>query len=305
MSSGRQPARRYKGNTNSKGGSTVTTAPPVRRRLVGGALRRYRENLGYTLDDAARILECDRSKISRIETGQRGIRGKELRELLTEYGVSDEQQKILTTLANPRGALSRQLDYADAFPGAWQDYLILEAAATRISAYEPQRIPALLQTPAYARELAEVDPSLEDGDARDRAVAAVLARQRAILGERKPDIHVIIGEAALRQEVGGPEVMHGQLGLLAGISGDSGAVTVQVLPFSSGAHAACGVGSLAMLQFDEVPGLGIVHLGGASGGVCLESQTDLAVHARVFEQLRTFALSPAQSALLLRGQPHA
>jgi transcriptional regulator with XRE-family HTH domain len=279
----------------------VITAPPVRRRLVGGALRRYRENLGYTLDDAARILECDRSKISRIETGQRGIRGKELRELLAEYGVSDEQQKILVGLANPRGALGRHLEYADALPGAWQDYLILEAAATKISAYEPQRIPALLQTAAYARELAEADPGLADNDARERAVAAVLARQKAILGERKPEIHVIIGEAAMRQEVGGPDVMEEQFGVLAGISGDSGRVTVQILPFSSGAHAAAGVGSLAMLQFDDVPGLGIVHLGGASGGVCLESQADLAVHARVFEQLRAFALSPAQSALLLRG----
>jgi transcriptional regulator with XRE-family HTH domain len=283
----------------------VITAPPVRRRLVGGALRRYRENLGYTLDDAARILECDRSKISRIETGQRGIRGKELRELLAEYGIGDDQQKILLALAARRDPSGWHHTYADAFPGAWQDYLILEAAATRISAYEPQRIPALLQTQAYARELAEADPGLEDGDARHRAVAAVLARQRAILGERKPDIHLIIGEAALRQEVGGPEVMEGQLGLLAGISGDSGAVTVQILPFSSGAHAAAGTGSLAMLGFDEVPGLGIVHLGGASGGVCLESQADLAVHARVFEQLRAFALSPAQSALLLRGQPRA
>ena len=74
-------------------------------------------------------------------------------------------------------------------PGAWQDYLILEAFATKISAYEPQRIPALLQTPAYARELAEADPGLVGGDARDSAVAAVLARQKAILGERKPDIH--------------------------------------------------------------------------------------------------------------------
>ena len=279
----------------------MITAPPVRRRLVGGALRRYRENLGYTLDDAARILECDRSKISRIETGQRGIRGKELRELLAEYGIGDEQQKTLTALAAPRGAPGWHRDYADVLPGAWQDYLILEASATKISAYEPQRIPALLQTPAYARELAEADPGLADSDARERAVAAVLARQKAILGERKPDIHVIIGEAALHQEVGGRDVMEGQLGLLAGISGDSGTVTVQVLPFSSGAHAAAGVGSLAMLGFDQVPGLGVVHLGGASGGVCLESQADLAIHARVLEQLRTFALSPAQSALLLRG----
>jgi transcriptional regulator with XRE-family HTH domain len=265
---------------------------------VGAALRRYRENLGYTLDDAARTLECDRSKISRIETGQRGIRGKELRELLAEYGIGDEQQKILVALAARRDPFGWHHTYADVLPGAWQDYLILEAFATRISAYEPQRIPALLQTPAYAQELAEADPGLADGGARDRAVAAVLARQKAILGERKPDIYLIIGEAALCQEVGGPAVMEGQLGLLAGVSG---AVTVQILPFSSGAHAAAGVGSLAMLGFDQVPGLGVVHLGGASGGVCLESQADLALHARVFEQLRTFALSPAQSALLLRG----
>jgi transcriptional regulator with XRE-family HTH domain len=59
----------------------------VRRRLLGNALREYRESLGFNLDEAATILECDRSKVSRIETGERGIRGEELRELLTEYGV--------------------------------------------------------------------------------------------------------------------------------------------------------------------------------------------------------------------------
>ena len=65
----------------------MTGNPPARRRLLGTALREYRESLGYNLEEAARILECDRSKISRIETGERGIRAKELRELLTEYGV--------------------------------------------------------------------------------------------------------------------------------------------------------------------------------------------------------------------------
>jgi transcriptional regulator with XRE-family HTH domain len=279
----------------------VITAPPVRRRLVGGALRRYRENLGYTLDDVARFLECDRSKISRIETGQRGIRGKELRELLAEYGVTEQQRAVLTAMADPRGAFGWHREYADVLHGAWQDYLVLEAGASKVSVYEAQRIPALLQTPAYARELAEADPGLADNAARDRAVEAMLARQKAILGERKPDIHVVIGEAALRQEVGGPGVMEGQLGLLAGISGGSGRVSVQILPFTSGAHAAAGVGSMAILQFAEAPGLGLVHVGGATGGVCLESQADLAAHARVFEQLRSFALSPAESALHLRG----
>ena len=278
----------------------VIAAPPVRRRLVGGALRRYRENLGYTLDDAAQVLECDRSKLSRIETGQRGIRRKELRELLTEYGIDDQQQAILAAMADPRGARGWYGAYADVLPGAWQDYLLLEAGASRVLIYEAQRIPALLQTVDYARALAEADPALADDDARDRVVEATLARQKTVLGERKPDIHMIIGEAALHQEVGGPEVMEGQFGHLAGVSGDSGVITVQILPFS-GAHAAVGVGSLAILQFLDTPGLGVVHLGGAGGGVCLESQEDLAVHTRVFEQLRAFALSPARSALLLRG----
>jgi transcriptional regulator with XRE-family HTH domain len=260
----------------------VTSTPPVRRRLVGGTLRWYREHLGYTLDDTARILDCDRSKISRIETGQRGIRRNELRDLLAEYGIGEKQQVILTDMANPRRAQGWYTTYTDLLPGAYQDYLILETWASRISAYEAQRIPALLQTPAYARALAEADPGLADNDARDRAAGAALARQKAILGDRRPDVHVVIGEAALRQEVGGPAVMRGQLEMLARISGGS------------------AVGSLAILQFSAAPRLGVAYLGGAGGGVLLEGQADLAAYDRMFEQLRAFALSSAQSALLLR-----
>ena len=95
--------------------------------------------------------------------------------------------------------------------------------------------------------------------------------------------------------------MDEQLRALARVAGDSGSVTVQVLPFDSGAHAAAGDGSLAILQFDQTPGLGLVHLGGIGGGVCLEGQDDLGAYAGAFEQLRAFALSPARSALLLRG----
>src|SRR5580692_4634555 len=97
-------------------------APPARRRLVGRALRQYREALGYTLDDAARMLECDRSKMSRVETGERGIRGRELRELLAEYGVGDEQQALLELLANPRAGRGWFRDYDNVLRGAWRDY---------------------------------------------------------------------------------------------------------------------------------------------------------------------------------------
>jgi transcriptional regulator with XRE-family HTH domain len=279
----------------------MVPAPPIRRRLVGKALRQYRESLGYTLQGAARILECDASKLSRIETGQRGIRGKELRELFAEYGITRKQQAILTELADPRGAFGWHRDYADILPAACQDYLILETAAPKIAGYEAQQVPGLLQTPAYARALAETDPSLDDDAARDRAAEAVQARQRAILVERRPEVHLIIGQAALHQQVGSEAVMNEQLSQLGRIAAEDGNVTVQVLPFESGAHAAAGDGSLAIVQLAGRPGLGLVHLGGISGGVCLEGQDDLAAYTRVFEQLRAFALSPAASALLLRG----
>jgi transcriptional regulator with XRE-family HTH domain len=279
----------------------MVIAPPVRRRLVGKALRRYRENLGYSLNDVAPILECDPSKISRIETGERGIRPKELRELLGEYGIEGEQLDILTLLADPRGAFGWYRDYADVLHGALKDYLTLETAATRVWAYDAQRVPVLLQTHAYARALAGADPALDDDDARDRAAEAVTARQRAVLMEQRPDVRLVIGQAALHQQVGSPEVMNDQLRHVARAAESSGTVTVQVLPFESGAHAAAGDGSLAILQFTGTAGLGLVHLGGIAGGVCLEDRGDLAAYAQAFDQLRAFALSPAQSALLLRG----
>ena len=85
------------------------------------------------------------------------------------------------------------------------------------------------------------------------------------------------------------------------MTADKGNITVQILPFESGAHAAAGDGSLAILQFAGTAGLGIVHLGGIAGGVCLESRSDLAAYSEAFDQLRASAGTPAQSALLLRA----
>jgi transcriptional regulator with XRE-family HTH domain len=279
----------------------LLASPPVRRRLVGRTLRRHREALGWTLDDAARVLECDRSKISRIETGDRGIRLKELRELMEEYDVTEEQQAVLALLADRRGAFGWCRDYADVLPGAWRDYVIMETAASKISGYEAQKVPELLQTPNYARALTEADPSLGDDAARDRAAEAVLARQQVILNKQRLELHLVIGQAALHQQVGSPEVMQEQLAMLAQAAGDSGTITIQVLPFEAGAHAAAGDGSLALLQFDGARELGLVHLGGIGGGVCLEGQHDLNAYTAAFDQLRAFALNPAQSALLLHG----
>ncbi len=276
----------------------------MRRRLVGGALRRYRENVGYALEDAARVLECDRSKISRIETGQRGIRPKELRELLTEYGVPDSEQAALVAIAG-RGQRGWWHPYADILPEAYLDYVIMESAASEIMTYEAQVIPELLQTDDYARAIAAAEPGYATDQQREDAVAAKAIRQQVVLGTSAGTtgrrLWVILGEGALHQAVGGPGVLAGQISHLVQLSDDFPDLTIQVLPFSAGAHAAAGSASLAILRFPDAPSLGVVYLEALSGGVYLESQEDLARYIRAFALLRASALSAADSARLLSG----
>jgi transcriptional regulator with XRE-family HTH domain len=271
----------------------------VRRRLVGGALRRYRENVGYALEDAARVLECDRSKISRIETGQRGIRPKELRELLTEYGVPDREQAALVAIAS-RGQRGWWHTYADVLPGPYLDYVIMESVAAEIMTYEAQVVPDLLQTDDYTRAIVAAEPGYATDQQREEAMAARATRREVILGssaERR--LTVILGEAALHQAVGGPGVMAGQISHLVQLADDFPRLTLQVLPFAAGAHAAAGSASLAILRFPDAPSLGVVYLEALSGGVYLESQEDVARYIRAFALLRAAALSAADSARLL------
>ncbi len=273
----------------------------MRRRLVGGTLRRYRENVGYSLEDAARILECDRSKISRIETGQRGIRPKELRELMAEYGVPGSEQLALLAIASRGGQHSWWHPYADVWSDAYLDYVIMESAASEIMAYEAQLIPDLLQTDDYARAIAAAEPA-NLADQHEDAVAAKAVRRQVVLDGGSPArLGVILGEGALHQAVGGPDVLAGQITHLIKLAADYPAVTIQVLPFSAGAHVAAGSGSLAILRFPDAPSLGVVYLEALSGGVYLEDQADVARYVRAFALLRAAALSPADSVYLLRN----
>lgn len=280
---------------------TGTPIPPVRRRLVGAALRRYREARGYGLDDAAKLLECDRSKISRIETGHRGIRGKELRELMTEYKVPAGEQAALAAVAQQGEDPGRWLEYRDVLTGPGEDFVIMESAAAEIFCCEPHRVPALLQTPAYARAVTDADPAFTSDAQREKAVEVTMVRQRIVLKERHPALEVILGEGALHQAVGGSAVMRTQLMRLATTAdrGEEAGITLRVLPFAAGAHAAAGCG-MSVLRFAGAAGVGVVHLGGLSGGVSLDGAEVLERYLRAFAQLRLAALAPAASACLLR-----
>ena len=278
---------------------------PVRRRLLGSALRAYRESAGYELSHAARILDCDRSKVSRIETGQRGISVGQLRELLTEYGVPGPEQAALAVVAHYGHDDGWWQGYRDVLSDAGRDLAIMEAAATEILAFQPQHVPDLLQTEEYARALAGSDPACSGDAQRDRVVEAKIARQAVVLGERSVRLEVVLAEGAVRQMVGGAAVMRRQLRRLAnlGAGGERntvGDVTVQVLPFGAGASAVAGMGSATILRFASVPGLGVVHLDGLAGGASLEGRDALARYSRAFTLLRAAALPPAASGRLLR-----
>lgn len=272
----------------------MNTAPPVRRRLVGGALRRYRESLGLDLEDAAQVIGCDRSKISRVETGQRGIRDGELRELLAEYGMEEPVREALVAIARPRTR-----GWWHSLAATDGEFLALEATAHGIQVWEPQRIPDLLQTRDYARALAEADPGLTDDKPRQQAIETLAVRQQAILDERRTEVTVIIAETALRQPIGGPDVMRAQLAALAELADGGGHVTVHFLPSSCGAQAAA-TGPVTILRFTGALGLGVVYLPGPQGGTFLDEPIDLAAYTRAFGQLKAYALGAEASVRQLR-----
>jgi transcriptional regulator with XRE-family HTH domain len=281
-----------------RGKPAMNDAPPVRRRLIGAALRRCREQAGYTLDDAARILECDRSKISRIETGQRSVRPKELRELLDEYGVDEARSNALVSIARQARQTGWWQSYSHVLSDAYQDFISLEASAATIWIYEAQLVPGLLQTEDYARAIASASLVGESHEEREQFVQARLTRQHVLTRDDPLQLWAILSEGTLRQMVGGPEVMRDQLRHLIETGNTRPNVNIQVLPFSVGAHAATS-GPFAIMKFPEAPDLGVVYLEGQTGGIYLESADEVARYTLVSEHLRASALSTAVTVRLI------
>ncbi len=158
------------------------------------------------------------------------------------------------------------------------------------------QVPALLQTPDYARAVAAADADVPE-DAEDLAVTATRTRQQVALREGGAVLTAVIGEAALRQQVGGAAVLSAQLRHLAELAGGRcPQVVIRVLPFSAGAHATAGCGEFSVLQFGEAPAVGLVHLAGPAGGTCPEDPDAARAYLRAFGLLRVFTLDPRQSA---------
>jgi transcriptional regulator with XRE-family HTH domain len=270
----------------------------IRCRLIGASLREHRERAGWTIEEAARFLGCDRSKISRIETGTRGVIPAEVARLLDQYAPDPAGREALLALASASTGRGWWEDFRALLSPGYRDIMATEHAATSITIYAPVAIPELLHTRDYARALAAA--SQVPAHIQDKAVAATMARQKAILAARSARVSVLLAAAALRQRPADATVMRDQLRFLADLGEAHPRVSIQLLPLTTCLHAAGGSGTFTILSFSHDPAPTQVLADGPGGGAFLDDQHTTATYQRAHDELRTLALTQDESARWLR-----
>ena len=279
----------------------ASASPTVRRRELGARLRALRTAAGMTVDDVAARMEVSPAKISRLETGARGVSVADVRFLCELFEVSTEERDRLLNLTRESRRRSWWQEYG--LPESVATYIGLEDAAVSIHQYETSLVPPLLQTEEYARALTSgAAPDASDEQA-EQLVQARLTRQALLDADRAPELWAVVDEAALHRLVGGPEVMRAQLAALIERSRRP-RITVQVVTLEAGAHPGMD-SAFVLLHLEEVTD--VVYVEGLVGQFYLQSPTDLARYRRAFDQLRAVALGPRETrdriAAIARGLP--
>ncbi|MCP2164854.1 helix-turn-helix domain-containing protein [Goodfellowiella coeruleoviolacea] len=270
--------------------------PTIRRWQLGGELRRHREAAGVSARRAAAELETTPSTLSKIEGGKQSIKSLYVKLLAPLYGLSLEERERLLALAEEANQPGWWTTYGKAVPDWVKLYFGYESDASQLRTYESELVPGLLQTADYVRAIAKANrPDSTESDL-ETSVNLRRARQQRMTSDDAPDLHVVVNEAVLHREVGGPAVMRDQLRHLIKTS-ESEHVTIQVLPFRAGAHPAM-TAPFTLLGFDY-PGMTTVYLENGRGALYLDSRPDLARYEWMFDQLCQAALSAKDSTALM------
>jgi transcriptional regulator with XRE-family HTH domain len=270
---------------------------PIRRRQLGIRLTELRKAAGMNQDDAVAATGLSRSTISKIENAEQTILAKNVRLMAQAYGVGAPELDMLLRMAAESKKVGVYLAHSDVAADFAKDYFELEAYASELWSYEAMNIFGLCQVPAYIRAVRLATKPTATDDELQAAVELRVARQQRLFGGNLPLLRVVLDEAALRRTVGGSAVMAEQLTHLIEVSKLSG-VTLQVIPFSAGAHAAMG-SAFTVLRFDETPGMDVVYLENMRSATYHEKPADLAAYVDAFEQISRAALDPDESRALL------
>jgi transcriptional regulator with XRE-family HTH domain len=281
--------------------------PVVPRRRLGAELRTLRERAGLTIEDVAKELECSVSKVSRLETGQGIPKSRDVRDLLDRYGVTDHahRDRFMRWVweGNRQGWWD---DFSDVLapdpgdpllPDNPSRYVALEQDASELRCFESTLVHGLLQTEDYARAVLSA-LSTANCEATERRVELRMRRQDRLYAVDDPlTIHMVIDEAVLRRQMGGEQVLQAQLERLL-TDAQRPNITIQVLPFGSGAHPSVA-GSFAVLAFPDSDDNDLVYIEGHLGDLYLEKEHDVQVYQQTFGVLVDMCMSAEQSAGLL------
>jgi hypothetical protein len=262
--------------------------------LLGSQLRLCREASGITTDAAGYEIRASRSKISRMENGRVGFKERDVADLLTLYGVTDEAVRAgLLSMARQANAQGWWARYGDVLPDWFDAYLGLEEGASLIRIYELQFVHGLFQTEDYARAVTAIGRQEGAEEEIERRVSVRMQRQKLLERPEQPRIWAVMDEAALRRPVGGSTVMRGQLARLMEVA-ELPHVTLQVMPFTRGGHAAAG-GSFTVLRFAEADLPDVVYIEQLTSALYLEKREDLDYYLEVMDRLCSQAVTPRDS----------
>lgn len=274
--------------------------PTALRIALGAELRRLREASKISTGEAADAIRATHSKISRLERGRSAARPRDVADLLSLYGVTDEAERekllALTRQASTPGWWQR---YSDVLPRWLELYIGLEKAASVIRTYEMQFIHGLMQTEQYARAVVSISNERASSDEIDRRVSLRMQRKQLLTQPDAPDLWAVIDEAALRRSPAGGAVMRGQLEHLLTLT-DLPNVTLQVVPFHAGPHAAAG-GPFTILRFPEPDLPDVVYMEQLNSALYLDTPADVTSYLHVMDLLCVQADTGAASKDMLRG----
>ncbi|MDQ3764510.1 MAG: helix-turn-helix domain-containing protein [Actinomycetota bacterium] len=273
--------------------------PTVLRIALGTQLRRLREASGITAEAAGYAIRASHAKISRMELGRVGFKERDVADLLTLYGITDEQERgTFLALARRANVPGWWHQYSDILPSWFEMYLGLEQASSVIRTYQPQLVPGLLQTEEGARAIIRLgNPSVSDDDI-ERRLALRMKRQEFLTQPGAPSLWAVIDEAALWR-LDGRSAMRAQIQHLIEIA-QLPNVTLQVMPFYSGAHAAVG-GPFTILRFSEPDLPDIVYLEQLTSALYLDKSQDVQYYQVVMDRLCVQAKPPAETIRFLNS----
>ncbi len=267
----------------------ATESPTVRRRELGALLKALRSARGLTAEQVADRLLISTSKVSRLETGQRGANARDVNDLCNLYEVDDEQRQHLLELASE----GKQRAWWRPLALPYSTYVGLEAAAKSIRDYGLGIMPGLLQTSDYARAIVRaVVPKLAP-EVVEQRVQGRMVRQQLLHSQNAPRFEAVVDESVLHRVVDSPAVMRAQLGRLLELS-ELPNVTLRVIPYEAGALPA-GNNKFIILEFAQPAVPDIVFIEGLTGDLYLEDPRDVEIYNLTFRTLAQLAAGPDET----------